>query len=173
MSAYLLRLRPDVPLPGALSDGWARRDPHGPRRLALASIGAALADTVHALILWRVVQASVGAGMVVGRAMIRPLQYSAQRLHVARDAVLRLAPAIAPSSADGSSLASAGARSSGSSLRRVHPRRRQLALAPRDAPRGAASRSIQWRCGAVTSRHPPTAPLLSLAVGSSTPSSYI
>jgi DHA1 family bicyclomycin/chloramphenicol resistance-like MFS transporter len=40
----------------------------------LASLGAALAGTVHGLIIGRVFQGlSVGAGMVVGRAMIRDL----------------------------------------------------------------------------------------------------
>ena len=49
----------------------------------VASVGAALATSVHALILWRMLQGvSTGAGIVVGRAMIRDLyqEEDAQRL---------------------------------------------------------------------------------------------
>jgi len=86
---------------GALSDSFGRR----PVILAslsvytIASIGGALAGDVHALILWRVVQGlSVGAGMVVGRAMIRDLYNTddAQRLMSMVTLFFGLAPAVAP-----------------------------------------------------------------------------
>jgi MFS family permease len=62
---------------------------------------------------------SVGAGMVVGRAMIRDLFDSedAQRLMSLVTLFFGLAPAIAPVIGGGSSWASAGARSSGFSPR--------------------------------------------------------
>src|SRR5689334_3448890 len=86
---------------GALSDSFGRR----PVILVsltvytLASLGGALAPNVHALILWRVVQGlSVGAGMVVGRAMIRDLYdtENVQRLMSMVTLFFGLAPAIAP-----------------------------------------------------------------------------
>src|SRR5204863_5354844 len=86
---------------GALSDSFGRR----PVILValviytLASAGAALAGSVQALIVWRVVQGlSVGAGMVVGRAMIRDLfgPEDAQRLMSLVTLFFGLAPAIAP-----------------------------------------------------------------------------
>jgi len=86
---------------GALSDSFGRR----PVILAalvvftVASVAAALATTVHALIVWRVVQGlSVGAGMVVGRAMIRDLfgPEDAQRLMSLVTLFFGLAPAVAP-----------------------------------------------------------------------------
>src|SRR5207244_5806640 len=85
----------------ALSDSFGRR----PVILValvvytLASLFAALTESVHGLILWRVVQGlSVGAGMVVGRAMIRDLFGSedAQRLMSLVTLFFGLAPAIAP-----------------------------------------------------------------------------
>src|SRR6185503_17522979 len=57
------------------------------------------ATSAHTLILWRVVQGlSVGAGMVVGRAMIRDLfnAEDAQRLMSLVTLFFGLAPAIAP-----------------------------------------------------------------------------
>jgi DHA1 family bicyclomycin/chloramphenicol resistance-like MFS transporter len=63
------------------------------------STGAAIATNVHALIAWRVVQGlSVGAGMVVGRAMIRDLfgPEDAQRLMSMVTLFFGLAPAVAP-----------------------------------------------------------------------------
>jgi DHA1 family bicyclomycin/chloramphenicol resistance-like MFS transporter len=65
----------------------------------IASIGAALSGSIHALVLWRVVQGlSVGAGMVVGRAMIRDLYgpEDTQRLMSMVTLFFGLAPAIAP-----------------------------------------------------------------------------
>ena len=101
MSAYLFAFGVMFLFHGALSDSFGRR----PVILAAlvvytaASVGAALAGSVHTLILWRVVQGlSVGAGMVVGRAMIRDLYASedAQRLMSLVTLFFGLAPAIAP-----------------------------------------------------------------------------
>jgi len=101
MSGYLFAFGVMFLFHGALSDSFGRR----PVILAalvvytVASIGAAIAETVHGLILWRVVQGlSVGAGMVVGRAMIRDLfnAEDAQRLMSLVTLFFGLAPAIAP-----------------------------------------------------------------------------
>jgi DHA1 family bicyclomycin/chloramphenicol resistance-like MFS transporter len=101
LSAYLFAFGLMFLFHGALSDSFGRR----PVILAalavytLASIGAALSANIHALIVWRVVQGlSVGAGMVVGRAMIRDLYGSedAQRLMSMVTLFFGLAPAVAP-----------------------------------------------------------------------------
>jgi DHA1 family bicyclomycin/chloramphenicol resistance-like MFS transporter len=101
MSGYLFAFGVMFLFHGALSDSFGRR----PVILValvvytVASIGAALTESVHALILWRVLQGlSVGAGMVVGRAMIRDLFNSedAQRLMSMVTLFFGLAPAIAP-----------------------------------------------------------------------------
>jgi DHA1 family bicyclomycin/chloramphenicol resistance-like MFS transporter len=101
LSAYLFAFGLMFLFHGALSDSFGRR----PVILValvvytLASAGAALAPNVHALILWRVVQGlSVGAGMVVGRAMIRDLfgPEDAQRLMSLVTLFFGLAPAVAP-----------------------------------------------------------------------------
>jgi DHA1 family bicyclomycin/chloramphenicol resistance-like MFS transporter len=65
----------------------------------IASAGGAMAGSAQALILWRIVQGlSVGAGMVVGRAMIRDLfgPEDAQRLMSMVTLFFGLAPAVAP-----------------------------------------------------------------------------
>ena len=101
LSGYLFAFGVMFLFHGALSDSFGRR----PVILAalalytLASIGGALAQTVHALVVWRIVQGlSVGAGMVVGRAMIRDLfgAEDAQRLMSLVTLFFGLAPAIAP-----------------------------------------------------------------------------
>src|SRR5258707_7740860 len=101
LSAYLFAFGVMFLFHGALSDSFGRR----PVILvalvvyALASIGAALAGTVQGLIIGRVFQGlSVGAGMVVGRAMIRDLfgPVEAQRLMSMVTLFFGLAPAIAP-----------------------------------------------------------------------------
>ncbi len=101
LSAYLFAFGLMFLFHGALSDSFGRR----PVILValvvytLASAGAALAPNVHMLIAWRVVQGlSVGAGMVVGRAMIRDLfgAEDAQRLMSLVTLFFGLAPAIAP-----------------------------------------------------------------------------
>lgn len=101
LSAYLFAFGLMFLFHGALSDSFGRR----PVILVaivvytIASVGAALSGSMHALIVWRVVQGlSVGAGMVVGRAMIRDL-YGAedsQRLMSMVTLFFGLAPAIAP-----------------------------------------------------------------------------
>ena len=101
LSAYLFAFGLMFLFHGALSDSFGRR----PVILValvvytIASAGAALSDTVHTLIVWRVVQGlSVGAGMVVGRAMIRDLfgPEDAQRLMSMVTLFFGLAPAVAP-----------------------------------------------------------------------------
>jgi DHA1 family bicyclomycin/chloramphenicol resistance-like MFS transporter len=101
MSAYLFAFGVMFLFHGALSDSFGRR----PVIMAalvvytLASTGAALSTSVQELITWRVVQGlSVGAGMVVGRAMIRDLFQAedAQRLMSLVTLFFGLAPAIAP-----------------------------------------------------------------------------
>ena len=101
LSAYLFAFGLMFLFHGALSDSFGRR----PVVLAMlavfamASVAAALATTVHALIVWRVVQGlSVGAGMVIGRAMIRDLfgPEDAQRVMSMVTLFFGLAPAVAP-----------------------------------------------------------------------------
>jgi DHA1 family bicyclomycin/chloramphenicol resistance-like MFS transporter len=101
LSGYLFAFGVMFLFHGALSDSFGRR----PVILAalvvytVASAGAALAASVQALIAWRVMQGlSVGAGMVVGRAMIRDLfgPEDAQRLMSLVTLFFGLAPAIAP-----------------------------------------------------------------------------
>ena len=101
LSGYLFAFGVMFLFHGALSDSFGRR----PVILValvvytVASVGAAIAGSVHSLIAWRVVQGlSVGAGMVVGRAMIRDLfgPEDAQRLMSLVTLFFGLAPAIAP-----------------------------------------------------------------------------
>jgi DHA1 family bicyclomycin/chloramphenicol resistance-like MFS transporter len=101
LSAYLFAFGLMFLFHGALSDSFGRRPVILVALIVytLASAGAALAPNVHALILWRVVQGlSVGAGMVVGRAMIRDLfgPDDAQRLMSLVTLFFGLAPAVAP-----------------------------------------------------------------------------
>ena len=101
LSAYLFAFGLMFLFHGALSDSFGRK-PVIVISLAIftfASVGAALAGNVHSLILWRILQgASVGAGMVVGRAMIRDLfnDVEAQRLMSLVTLFFGLAPAVAP-----------------------------------------------------------------------------
>ncbi|HET6264897.1 MAG TPA: multidrug effflux MFS transporter [Usitatibacter sp.] len=101
LSGYLFAFGVMFLFHGALSDSFGRR----PVILValvvytIASTGAALATSAHTLIVWRVIQGlSVGAGMVVGRAMIRDLfgPEDAQRLMSMVTLFFGLAPAIAP-----------------------------------------------------------------------------
>ncbi len=101
LSAYLLAFGVMFLFHGALSDSFGRK-PVIVISLAVftfASVGAALSDNVHTLILWRMLQGiSTGAGVVVGRAMIRDLyqEEDAQRLMSMVTLFFALAPAIAP-----------------------------------------------------------------------------
>ncbi len=101
LSAYLFAFGLMFLFHGALSDSFGRRPVILVALVVFtaASAAAALATTVHALIVWRVVQGlSVGAGMVVGRAMIRDLfgPEDAQRLMSLVTLFFGLAPAVAP-----------------------------------------------------------------------------
>src|SRR5689334_19131882 len=101
LSGYLFAFGVMFLFHGALSDSFGRR-PVILVALAvytIASFFAALTGSVHGLIVWRIVQGlSVGAGMVVGRAMIRDLfgPEDAQRLMSMVTLFFGLAPAIAP-----------------------------------------------------------------------------
>jgi DHA1 family bicyclomycin/chloramphenicol resistance-like MFS transporter len=101
LSSYLFAFGVMFLFHGALSDSFGRR----PVILVAvvvytaASLWCAVADSVQGLIVGRVVQGlSVGAGMVVGRAMIRDLfgPEDAQRLMSMVTLFFGLAPAIAP-----------------------------------------------------------------------------
>jgi DHA1 family bicyclomycin/chloramphenicol resistance-like MFS transporter len=101
LSSYLFAFAIMFLFHGALSDSFGRR----PVILVAlvvytaASLWCAIADSVHGLIVGRVMQGlSVGAGMVVGRAMIRDLfgPEDAQRLMSMVTLFFGLAPAIAP-----------------------------------------------------------------------------
>jgi DHA1 family bicyclomycin/chloramphenicol resistance-like MFS transporter len=101
LSSYLFAFGVMFLFHGALSDSFGRR----PVILValvvytLASLWCAFAGSVHGLIVGRIVQGlSVGAGMVVGRAMIRDLfgPEDAQRLMSMVTLFFGLAPAIAP-----------------------------------------------------------------------------
>ena len=101
LSAYLLAFALMFLFHGALSDSFGRRRVILVALVVytLASAGAALTGSVGGLIAWRAVQGlSVGAGMVVGRAMIRDLYApeDAQRLMSLVTLFFGLAPAIAP-----------------------------------------------------------------------------
>jgi len=101
LSAYLLSFGFMFLFHGAISDSFGRK-PVIVFSLAVfvvSSVGAALADSVQALILWRVLQGtSTGAGFVVGRAMIRDLydEEDAQRLMSMVTLFFALAPVVAP-----------------------------------------------------------------------------
>src|SRR5688572_18929963 len=101
LSSYLFAFAIMFLFHGALSDSFGRR----PVILVAlvvytaASLWCAVADSVQGLIVGRVLQGlSVGAGMVVGRAMIRDLfgPEDAQRLMSMVTLFFGLAPAIAP-----------------------------------------------------------------------------
>ncbi len=86
---------------GALSDSYGRKPIIivGLAGFLLGSLGCALSDSIGSLLLFRVVQGlSVGAGMVVGRAMIRDLfnETDAQKLMSMVTLWFGIAPAIAP-----------------------------------------------------------------------------
>ena len=101
LSAYLFAFGLMFLFHGALSDSFGRKPVIMVALVVytFASAAAALTDSVTGLIGWRAVQGlSVGAGMVVGRAMIRDLfgPEDAQRLMSLVTLFFGLAPAIAP-----------------------------------------------------------------------------
>lgn len=86
---------------GAVSDALGRRRVVlvGLAAFAIASIGAATAGSIEALIAWRAVQGTVaGVGMAVGRAVVRDVAdgASAQRMLARATMLFAIAPAIAP-----------------------------------------------------------------------------
>jgi DHA1 family bicyclomycin/chloramphenicol resistance-like MFS transporter len=101
LSSYLFAFGIMFLFHGALSDSFGRRPVIIVALVVYtaASLWCAVADSVHGLIVGRVLQGlSVGAGMVVGRAMIRDLfgPEDAQRLMSMVTLFFGLAPAIAP-----------------------------------------------------------------------------
>jgi len=101
LSGYLFAFGLMFLFHGALSDSFGRRPVIMVALVVytVASVFAALTGSVQGLIVWRIVQGlSVGAGMVVGRAMIRDLfgPEDAQRLMSLVTLFFGLAPAVAP-----------------------------------------------------------------------------
>ena len=101
LSVYLAAFAFMLLFHGALSDSYGRKPVIlvGLAIFAIASIGCALSQSIGQLILFRALQgASVGAGMVVGRAMIRDLfdDTEAQKLMSMVTMWFGLAPAVAP-----------------------------------------------------------------------------
>jgi MFS transporter, DHA1 family, multidrug resistance protein len=101
LSAYLFTFAFMTLFHGTLSDSFGRR-PVILISLCIftaASVGCALAQSFHQLLLFRAIQGfSAGAGMVVGRAIIRDSLegHAAQRLMSWVTMIFGLAPAIAP-----------------------------------------------------------------------------
>ena len=101
LSAYLLGFSVMMLLHGALSDSFGRRPVilGGLAAFAIASLICAAADHVGVLIAGRALQGmSCGAGIVVGRAIVRDLYTAvqAQRLMSQITLFFGIAPAIAP-----------------------------------------------------------------------------
>ena len=101
LTAYLLPYSLMILWHGALSDSWGRRRTVmvGLTVYFIASLGCAFAPNIEALLGFRALQGiSAGAGMVVGRAMIRDLFEgpAAQRLMAQVQMIFGIAPAIAP-----------------------------------------------------------------------------
>ncbi len=101
MGVYLLAFAVTTLIYGPLSDGFGRRPVIIGALLlyVLGSVGAALSASIGGLLCWRVVQGlSAGAGVVVGRAMVRDVfsGHHAQRVLSQAMLIFALAPAIAP-----------------------------------------------------------------------------
>jgi len=101
LTAYLVPFAIMALWHGALSDALGRRRVVlvGLALFALASIGAALASSIEALLAWRALQGTVaGVGMTVGRAVIRDVADGpqAQRMLAQVTVMFAIAPAVAP-----------------------------------------------------------------------------
>jgi len=101
LSAYLFTFAFMTLFHGTLSDSFGRRPVILVSLIIFtaASIGCALAPSIEALLLFRALQGlSAGAGMVVGRAIIRDSLegHAAQRLMSWVTMIFGLAPAVAP-----------------------------------------------------------------------------
>ena len=101
LTAYLLAFAAMMLFHGALSDAYGRRPIVLISLLfyTVASIGCAFTTDIHALLALRALQGiSAGAGLVIGRAMIRDLYEGAQaqRLMSRVTMIFGVAPAIAP-----------------------------------------------------------------------------
>lgn len=101
LTAYLMAFSFMMLWHGAISDALGRRNIILVALFvfAVASLGCAASHTVHYLWIFRILQgASAGAGMVVGRAIIRDLYGGpvAQRLLSLVTMIFSIAPAIAP-----------------------------------------------------------------------------
>ena len=101
LTAYMLSFAAMTLWHGALSDSFGRRNVILIALLvfAVASFGCASAHSIHYLWGFRILQGvSAGAGMVIGRAMIRDLYSGAQaeRLLSMVTMIFSIAPAIAP-----------------------------------------------------------------------------
>ncbi len=101
ISAYLVPYALMSLLHGPLSDALGRRRVilGGVIVFVLASIGCAMATSIEALLAFRALQgASAGAGMIVGRAIIRDCfdGVAAQKLMSTVSMIFGIAPAVAP-----------------------------------------------------------------------------
>ena len=101
LSLYLLTVAFMTLFHGTLSDSFGRRPVILVSLLLyiVTSIGCALADTLPRLLFWRAVQGlSAGAGIIIGRAIIRDSLsgHEAQRLMSLVTMIFGVAPAVAP-----------------------------------------------------------------------------
>ena len=101
LTVYMLAFAGMVLWHGALSDAFGRRNIilASLALFALGTLGCAASHTVHYLWVFRILQGvSAGAGVVVGRAIIRDLYSGAQaaRLLSLVTMIFSIAPAIAP-----------------------------------------------------------------------------
>ncbi len=101
LTAYMLPFAIMSLWHGAISDALGRRRVvlWGSALFALASVGCALAKNINMLLLFRALQGmSAGAGVVVGRAVVRDLFHGPEAQRVMSQVALTfaLAPALAP-----------------------------------------------------------------------------
>jgi len=101
ISLYLLGYAGMALVHGPLSDAFGRRRIilGGVVAYTLASLGCAAADSIETLLFFRLLQGcSTGAGMIVGRALVRDLYQGpdAQRVMAMISMFFGIAPAIAP-----------------------------------------------------------------------------